>query len=197
MRILTCTLCALTLAAAQPLLAQTPRPSDVPIAEGIASNDTLQLRYMAAAPFQGLPSDLDYGLLYAINHNVLASAAWMFNTNLQILPHLTIDIGPEAYIGQLANENRGIFAITIGGSANFDLIPQWGVSLFGTAFYGPSVLIFGQANNVYDLSAGGSIRLAPRLYAVGGYRWFRFSVQHAPADEIQNNVFVGVRWNMR
>jgi YfaZ precursor len=186
---------ALLLTATLPLSAQEPRaPNTGPVIEGMASNYTLQFRYLSKAPISAIPSDLDYGLLIGDPHNVIASAAWMLHTNFDILPGLTIQVGPKAYMAMLAHEDRGVLAAAFGGDVRFELIRRLGLSVFGSAFYAPSVFVFGAANNVYDLTAGAQLHLAHQLSVLGGYRWFRYSLQHTGDDTIENNVFVGLRW---
>jgi len=197
MRILILTSCALALAAALPLQAQQPRtPTTGSVIDATAGEHALQLRYLAASPYQPVPSDLDYGLLLSNQHNVIGSAAWLFHTNLDLVPHLSFNIGPQGYLASLAQQSRSVLAVAIGGNARLELIPSLGLAVYGSAFYAPSVLIFGAANNVYDFTAGVQVRLAPRLLALGGFRWFRFSLQNSPDDTVQQSVFVGMRWNM-
>ncbi|HEX4024906.1 MAG TPA: YfaZ family outer membrane protein [Steroidobacteraceae bacterium] len=197
MRTLSLTFCALALVAALPLRAQEPRtPTPGSVIEGTAGDHALQMRYLTAAPFQSIPSDLDYGLLVSNQHNVIGSAAWLIHTDLDLVPHLSFDIGPQAYVASLAEQSRGILATSVGGDARLDLIPRLGIAAYGSAFYAPSVLVFGAANNVYDFTAGVQVRFAPRLLALAGYRWFRYSLQNSPDDTVQNSVFVGMRWNL-
>ena len=188
---------ALLLGAAVPLCAQEPRtPATGPVIEGMASNYTLQLRYMAAAPVS-IRSDLDYGLLLGDPHNAIASAAWLLDSEWEhVIPRLSFEVGPKAYMALLANENRGVLSLAVGGDARLELIPRIGLAFVGSAFYGPSILMFGAANNLYDITAGVQVRFARRLLALGGYRWFRYSLQHTGDDTVQNNVFVGLRYDL-
>lgn len=199
MRTLTLLACGCLLAGSLPLRAQEqPRePATGAVADATASNYNLQLTYLNASPFEGDVSDLDYGLLLSDEHNVVASAAWMYRTNLDVIPGLHIDAGPKAYVASLAEQNRGIFSLAVGADAVFNLIPPLGLQVFGSAYYGPSVFMFGAADNLYDLTAGGQIRFAKGFMAQAGYRWFRYTLQHSPNDTVQNNLFVGVRWDMQ
>jgi hypothetical protein len=197
MRTTLLTLCILALGASLPLAAQEPRtPTPGGVIEGTAGDHVLQLRYLGASPFQPAPSDLDYGLLLSNQHNVIGSAAWLFHTNLDLIPHLSFDIGPQGYLSYLAPQSRGILAMAVGGDMRLELVPRLGIAAYGSAFYSPSVLIFGAANNLYDLTAGVQVQFAPRLLAQAGYRWFRFSLQNSPNETVQNSVFVGLRWNL-
>ena len=45
--------------------------------------------------------------------------------------------------------------------------------------------------------AGVQLRFAPRLYGLGGYRWFNFKFPSGiPDDHIENSVFAGLRWDL-
>lgn len=188
---------ALVLAVAWPALAQEPRDGDLAALDANAGNDALQLRYLTSAPvLADIKSDLDYGLLLSDERDLVGSAAWLFDTHLNLVPGLRLNIGPEAYLAKLANQNTGAFAVAVAGEARYELIRRLGISAFGSAAYAPHVLMFGTPTNVTDFTAGAQVRFAPRLYAQAGYRWFTFKFPGAPDDRIQNGVFVGLRWDV-
>jgi len=179
-----------------PLRAQQPLPADSgPAIDAFATNYTLQSDYLTRAPFRAARSDLDYGLLIGDPHNLVASAAWMFHTNIEVQRYFTFEVGPKAYMAMLAQQNRGVLSVAIGGDARLLLVPRMGIALYGGAYYAPSVFMFGSANNLYDLTAGVQVPFARRLSALAGYRWFRYSLQNSPDDTVENNVFVGLRWD--
>ncbi|HTT06141.1 MAG TPA: YfaZ family outer membrane protein [Steroidobacteraceae bacterium] len=189
-------LLAVTAALPLPLRAQEPlAPGSAPAIEGFATNYTLQTNLLTAAPFRPARSDLDYGLLIGDPHNLVASAAWMFHTNIEVQRYFTFEVGPKAYMAMLAEQNRGVLSVAIGGDARLLLVPRMGISLFGSAYYAPSVFMFGSANNLYDLTAGLQVPFAHRLSALAGYRWFRYSLENSADDTVENNVFVGLRWD--
>lgn len=189
-------LAVLFLVASGVVHAQAPRPSDTESsAEATAGNSVLQLRYLTPSPITNMPGDLDYGFLLSEDRDIIASAALMFKTNLGIIPHLTFQIGPQAYLALLnAQQKTDVFALAIGGNARYELIPRWGVAAFGSAFYSPGVLTFGSAHNLYDFTAGGEIRAMPHLTILAGYRWFKFTTVGEPDVRVDDEVFVGLRW---
>ncbi len=175
---------------------QAPRDEGRSEVEATAGQDAIQLNYLSAAPLSQIRSDLDYGLLFSENRDLVGSAGLLFHTNINLVPHLRFNIGPEAYLAKLDTQNSGAFAVAISGNARYELIPRWGISAFGSAAYAPHVLMFGDARNVTDFSAGAEVRFAPRFYALAGYRWFNFKFPRGiPDDRIQNSVFVGLRWD--
>jgi hypothetical protein len=194
-------LCLLLLAAGGALRAQEPRPPGTTTAvEATVGNSALQLRYLAPAPWPAIRgrSDLDYGFLLSQNRNIIGSAALMFHTDLHIVPNLTIDVGPKGYLALLSDVNKtDVFAVALGVDARYAVLPQWGVAAFGSAFYSPTVLTFGSADNVYDFSAGADVAFTPRLSGLAGYRWYKYTTIAEPDIVVQREVFAGLRWRLR
>jgi hypothetical protein len=191
----------LLLVAGGALHAQEPRPPGINTAvEATAGNSALQLRYLAPSPWAVTTrgSDLDYGFLLTQNRNLIGSTALMFHTDLHIVPNLTIDVGPQGYLALLSDVNKtDIFAVAFGVNARYVLLPRWGISAFGSAFYSPTVLTFGQADNIYDFTAGADVRFTPRLSGLAGYRWFKITTIAEPDIVVQREVFAGLRWQLR
>jgi YfaZ precursor len=180
---------------------EQPRPPGTNTAiEATAGNSALQLSYLAPSPWAGTTgrSDLDYGFLLTQNRNIIGSAALMFHTNLDIVPNLTIDVGPKGYLALLSDVNKtDVFAVAFGVDARYVLLPRWGIAAFGGAFYSPTVLTFGEADNVYDFSAGADVRFTPRLSGIAGYRWYKYTTIAEPDIVVQREVFAGLRWRLR
>lgn len=198
MRFPTLIACGLALVAAQQLYAQEPRPAGSSSYLGATiGNSVLQLRYLTPSPINPTSSrtDLDYGLLLSENRDIIGSAALLFHTDLNLVPRLTFEVGPQAY-GALLNaaQKTDVFALAFGGNARYELIQRWGVAVFGHAFYSPGVLTFGSAHNLYDFAAGGEVRFTPRLVGQAGYRWLKFTLVNQPSLKVQNEIFAGLRW---
>ncbi|MGH8260601.1 MAG: YfaZ family outer membrane protein [Steroidobacteraceae bacterium] len=193
--------CGLALVAAQQVYAQEPRPAgSATYLDATFGNSVLQLRYLAPSPINPANSrtDLDYGFLLSESRDLIGTAALLFHTDLNLVPRLRFEIGPQAYFALLnAVQKTNVFAVAFGGSARYELIPRLGVSAFGGAFYSPGVLTFGNAHNVYDFTAGGEVRFTSRLVGEAGYRWLKFTLVGEPDDRVQNEVFAGLRWQMR
>ena len=186
------------LVTATPVLAQTPlaETSEKAI-DATAGNRVLQLRYYDHSPVSQLPGNLDYGLLLTENREFVLSAALMFDMDFVPVPRLHLQMGPQGNLAWLATGTKtNVFALAFGAGARYDLIERLGLSAFGSAAYSPGVLTFGQAHNMYDFTAGAEIRLAGRLYALGGYRWFKFTLVNEPDERLVNEVFAGVRWQL-
>ena len=125
----------------------------------------------------------------------------MFHTDLNIVPGLQIGVGPQGYLALLNALNKtDVFAVAFGVDARYPLPfleRHWGIAAFGSAFYSPGVLTFGNAANVYDFTAGAEVRFTPRLAGRAGYRWLKFTLIGEPEDRVQNELFVGLRWQLQ
>lgn len=177
-------------------LAQEPMPPQAKqIVEGTVGNDVVQLWYMQRG-VGAANSELDLGFLLAEDRQFLASASWMFGTDIGI-PGLTLKFGPKGYAAWLEGVRKTQVAAIAGGlNARYEVLPQYGVAVIGHAFYSPGILTFGVAENVYDFMAGAEVQVTSRLTVLAGYRWLRFSLDQQPDDKLQNEVFAGARWRL-
>jgi hypothetical protein len=165
-------------------------------ADATVGNQVLQLRYYGSSPLSSVNSNLDYGILLTENRDFVASAAWLFDTEIP-LSGLRVQVGPQAYLSWLSTGTKtDVFALALGANIRYELIHSVGFSLFGSGFYSPGVLTFGSAHNLYDFTAGAEVRLFDRLYAQAGYRWFKFTLVNEPDEKVANEVFGGVRWQL-
>jgi len=200
MRFPTLILCVAALATAHQLHAQEPRPAGTGSYLGATiGNSVLQLRYLSPSPVNptSTNTDLDYGLLLSEDRDIIGSAALMFHTDLDFTPGLTIAVGPQAYVALLnAPQKTDVAAVAFGGSARYEIIRSGGIAVFGSAFYSPGVLTFGNAHNLYDFLAGGEVSFTPRLVGQAGYRWLKFTLIGEPDDRVGNEIFAGLRWRM-
>lgn len=194
----------LLLSVAGALHAQEPRRTPTTTAvEAMGGNSVVQLRYLSPSPWEVTGrgrSDLDFGFLLSENRDIILSTALMFHTNLDLVPGLTIDVGPQGYLALLsALRKTDVFAVALGADARYILpflSPRWGIAAFGSAFYSPGVLTFGSAHNLYDFTAGAEVQFTPRLAGLAGYRWLKFTTVGEPDVRVQNEVFAGLRWRL-
>ena len=195
----------LLLIAGGALHAQEPRATNTTTSvEALGGNSVIQLRYLSPSPWEATGrghSDLDYGFLLSENRDIILSTALMFHTNLDVLPGLTIDVGPQGYLALLSAVNKtNVFAVAFGADARYVLpflSPRWGLAAFGSAYYSPGVLTFGSAHNLYDFTAGAEVQFTPRLAGLAGYRWLKFTTVGEPDVRVQNELFAGLRWQLR
>jgi hypothetical protein len=177
---------------------QTPLASSSHSAvDAVVGNRVLQVRYLGPSPLSGAGSNLDYGVLLTEDREFIGSAAWMFDTDIAPIPRLRLQVGPQASLAWLeAGTKTNVFALSAGAGARYEIIPRFGLSAFGSAFYSPGVLTFGSAHNMYDFTAGAEARLAGKFFVLGGYRWLKFTLVNEPDEKVANELFAGVRWQL-
>ncbi len=59
------------------------------------------------------------------------------------------------------------------------------------------MLTFGSADNLQDYMARAEIRLNSSLLGFVGYRWFELDLLERQERKLQNELFAGVRWQLR
>lgn len=203
MRIRLLLFCALALAAAGPVSAEEPIPADVPSSvEGWVGNNILQARYVMSGPVPSIMNRWDFAALWSVNREFILSTGLMFDIELHdmpgAIPGLTVELGPKGYFAELAGQQKtDVFALALGVQLRYEILRTYGFAVFGSGFYSPSVITFGNAQNLYDFIAGAEMRFRPQLVGLAGYRWLKFTLIAEPSDRVSNEVFVGLRWQFK
>lgn len=177
--------------------AQTPRePSRT--AEIALSNDTLELRYIDdARGIVDVPGAQAAGTFFlSEDRDIVLDGSLLFPADLDLGP-LSVLFGPRVYAALLEEENNDVFAASLGGEIRMDLNSRSGLAVVGHAFYAPDILTFGSADSLTDLSARVELRVAARLTAFGGMRWFEFDLADGSGKRtLQEEVFVGFGYQL-
>jgi hypothetical protein len=160
------------------------------------SEETLQLRYDTPSDLGGTDSKMFYTLFLSEDRDVVGSAGLLLNSDLQ-LGALSVRFGPQVYAALLDEENEDVFSVSLGVEARFDVVKSRGIAIVGNAFYAPDILTFGSADNLTDFQARGEIRINDNLIGFAGYRWFELDLLDREEQELQNELFAGVRWTLR
>ena len=161
------------------------------------SDETAQLRYIDPEEILGRDnSEISYTLFLSEDRDVVGSAAAMMDTNLSV-GSFNIRVGPQGYIGLLSEENNDVFALAFGVDARLNLTRNRGLAIYGSAHWSPDVLTFGSADNLTDFMARAEAQLTDRLLGFAGYRWFELDQLDRQDRKLQNEIFAGVRWQLR
>jgi hypothetical protein len=180
------------MAVISPSLAATPNE---PVGEVALSNDTLELRYRGDDERVDVAgSSVTAAILLSEQRDIVLSGAMLFPAALG-WNRLTARFGPQGYAALLKDENDDVFAVSVGAELRFTMNERSGLAIAGHAFYAPDVLTFGSADGLTDLMARAEIRLAPRLTAFAGMRWFEFDLTDGQGERtLQEEMFVGAGW---
>jgi len=168
-----------------------------PALEVALSDETAQARYIDPQRIGGSnDGELAYSLFLSEERDVVGSAAALVGTRLRA-GAFDVRIGPQAYAALLSEENQDAFALAVGLDARLNLSSNRALAIVGSAFWSPDVLTFGAADNLTDFMARAEIQLTDRLLGFAGYRWFELDLLDREDRELQNELFAGVRWELR
>lgn len=177
--------------------AQNARVNTAPSAEIALSNETLLLRYLTGGEKVGAKGSRGFADIFlSEERDIVLSGGLLFPIDVEIGPFSAL-VGPRALVGLLQDENDDVLAAQIGAELRLDIHRNTGFAVVGQAWYSPDVLTFGSADNVTDLSARAEIRIAPRMIAFGGFRWFEFDLTEGRGtSKLQDELFLGVNWRL-
>jgi hypothetical protein len=197
MRVSMIVLFGVSLFAASELHAQRARGEESRSVELSLSDEAGEARYRAPSSIGGQPNtEVSYALFLSEDRDLVGSAAVLFGTDLDFGP-LQVRLGPQAYAALLDEENEDVFALAIGASARFDIVPDRGVAIVGNANWSPDILTFGSADNLTDMMARAEMRLSDRVIGFAGYRWFRLDLTMRDRTTLQNELFAGINWQLK
>jgi hypothetical protein len=197
MRIIRMFACIAAIAFAGVAYAQAPTSPTARSIELAISDETAQLRYDGPTHTGGEGSRMQYSLFLSEQRDVVGSAALLMDSSTLEIGAFDFKFGPQAYAALLDEENEDVFSLALGIEARFDFLENYGIAIVGSAFYGPDILTFGSADNLTDFMARAEIRLNERLVGFAGYRWFELDVLEQEERKLQNEVFAGVRYELR
>jgi hypothetical protein len=163
-------------------------------AEIALSNDTLQVRVSADGRAVNMAGggQVMGDLLLTEERDFVLSGALLFPADLG-LDRFSFRFGPRVYAALLQEENSDVFAVSIGGTARFELNRNQRLAIVGEAFYAPDIITFGTADNLTDLMARAEIGFGDRLTGFAGMRWFEFDLTEGQGENtLQEEVFVGI-----
>ena len=156
-------------------------------------------RYRVPTSFGGQPhSEFSYAVFLSENRDFVGSAGLLMGTELNFgWEPLQIKFGPQAYAAMLNEENNDVFLLAVGVEARYELVPSRAIAIRAHGYYAPDILTFGAADEMTDVMVRGEMELTDRLIIFAGYRWFRLELNNTEQRDLQNQLFGGVRWQVR
>jgi len=156
------------------------------------NNETAGLEYDATR--MGTPLHVSAGFLHHEEDGDLASFGLnAVDVRTQNSP-VKIGIGGKAYVYVTDDEEGG--ALAIGGFARYMPPELNGLGFSGHAYYAPSVLAFGETENLMDLGARIEYKLLPTAMIYLGYRFVEASEEDVAQDiEVVKGGHFGLRIN--
>lgn len=115
----------------------------------------------------------------------------------------TLQFGPRAYAALMNVEDTDLFSVGFGGRIRWAFNANGGAAISLGGFYAPSILTFGEADNVRDVQLRLETTLRNGLEVFVGYRLFEWVMTTGPVDdplaartrEVDDGVQLGLRAN--
>jgi len=110
---------------------------------------------------------------------------------------LSFSVGARAYISLLTEPtNKDVFVLAPGAGARFDIPVNFDMPMAVTAdfFYGPSILTFGDADQLLDFTARFEVTVIPRATGFIGYRKLRFELDNIGNQDYEDSFHIGMRY---
>lgn len=156
------------------------------------NNDTAALEYDATR--MGSPLHISAGVLHHEEDGDLATFGLNAVDVRSKNSPVKIGIGGKAYVYVTDDEEGG--ALAIGGFARYMPAELNGLGFSGFAYYAPSVLAFGETENLIDLGARVEYKLLPTAMVYLGYRFVEASEEDLADDiEVVKGGHFGLRIN--
>jgi hypothetical protein len=121
---------------------------------------------------------------------MIGGALWSIGSPTEVR-RLTLQVGPRMYGALLNTENDDIFGVGLGGEARYYLDADRTTAIALIAFYAPDILVFGNADNVTDVSLRFEMGLRAGTRVFVGYRIFELDL--AVDREVDDNLHIGFR----
>lgn len=189
------------LAATGPLAAQQParqgdgrvRTTDHAV-ELYISDDALQAQYIRTLDLGDVgPTEVRGGFFYNEDRDLIGVGELLAFVGDEVgVRSFEIKVGTRVYGAFLAPEDQDIFAIGLGGEAQYFLNRSRTTSVTLALFYSPDIVTFGAADNVKDVSLRLTTQLRSGMEVFVGFRAFEFDL-NIEDREVDDNLHVGFR----
>lgn len=186
--------CALGLTAAGALAQdETPTADDAADSEqavhAYLSEDALQVQYERAIDVEDIGKLRGRaGIFYNEQRDLIGLADLLAPVGADDFgPDVRVHVGSRLYGAFLAEEDQDLFAISIGGEAEYFFGGATSVLL--AAYYAPDILTFGDADNFTDVSLRLRTRVGEGTELFVGYR--SFEIDTLVDREVDDNMHVG------
>ena len=158
------------------------------------SDDALQAQYVRSLDLGDVgPTEVRAGFFYNEDRDLIAVGDLLAFVGDEVgVRSLEVKVGTRVYGAFLAPEDQDIFAIGLGGEAQYFLNRGRTTSVTLALFYSPDIVTFGAADNVKDVSLRLMTRLRSGMDVFVGYRAFEFDLNMGDR-EVDDNLHVGLR----
>jgi hypothetical protein len=173
-------------------------PADAGDVDLYVAGESLQLSYLSQISLVGSSvQNYDLSLLFTNDRDIVASAGLMVPGLLSgAFPSwFDFSLGAKGYFSLLSEPAKlDVFTLAPGIDARFTIPTKIPMYLYGSFFYAPEILTFGDADEMYDFIARYEVRVIPTAVIYAGYRLLRYEAKFTGEDvDTDDGLHIGVR----
>jgi hypothetical protein len=181
------------LLAATAIAAGSAAPAHAAGLELALGNDTASLTFLTESAGMGYGgADLGFGGFFNNDDDLMLTGNLLVTGTPGRNVPIQYGVGAKAFLTDL-DSDRDANAIGIGGQIRYMFPTETpiGVSLEG--YYAPSIVSFGDADSLLELTPRLELEVVPGTRAFVGYRLTEFDMDGGPDEELADEINVGIR----
>jgi hypothetical protein len=160
------------------------------------SNDSAQFKYasLVGATTFGR-TEVGYGFLYNNDHDLLGEISLLVIDEAgSKSPGLELGVGPKLYIAEPDDPSVSFVAIGLGGQMRYKNLQVPRVVYGASLFYAPSIVAFGDADQMYEFEMRIEYELLPTANVYLGYRSIQADIKNRKDITVDESAVVGLRF---
>lgn len=160
------------------------------------SSDAAQFKYASLIGATNFGrSELGFGFLYNEDDTLLGEISLLVIDEAgSKSPGLEVGVGPKLYIGDPDDPNIDFVAIGLGGQLRYKNMQAPRVVYGASLFYAPSIVAFGDADQMYEFDMRIEYELLPTANIYLGYRSIQADIKNGNDVEVDESAVVGLRF---
>ena len=160
------------------------------------SSDAAQFKYasLIGATNYGR-TELGFGFLYNEDDNMLGEISLLVIDEAGTKsPGLELGVGPKLYIADPDDPSIDFVAIGLGGQLRYKNLNVPRVVYGASLFYAPSIVSFGDADQMYEFDMRIEYELLPTANIYLGYRSIQADIKNRKDIEIDESAMIGLQF---
>ena len=160
------------------------------------SSDAAQFKYasLIGATNYGR-TELGFGFLYNEDDTLLGEISLLVIDEAGTKsPGLELGVGPKLYIADPDDPSIDFVAIGLGGQLRYKNLQVPRVVYGASLFYAPSIVSFGDADQMYEFDMSIEYELLPTANIYLGYRSIQADIKNRKDIEVDESAMIGLRF---
>jgi hypothetical protein len=177
----------------------TTYPAQAGDFELMGGDEIIQLSYLTTSTLLGTQEQgLNFGLLLTEKRDIIGTMGLTVPGLIgDPLPDwLSFAFGAKGYFALLSDPvDLEVFSLAPGVESRLTLPTKMPMHLTGSFYYAPKIITFGDAENMYDITARYEVEFTSSTTGFVGYRLLRYEQEEGGGEEIDvdEGIHAGVR----